>query len=320
MKSHNRSTLEVIREVIDIEADAIRSLSSQIGPEIDLLVNEILNSSGKVVVCGMGKSGLIGQKISATLSSTGTSSFFLHPGEAFHGDLGALERKDILLLLSYSGKTEEVVRILPYAKDKGLMTASITGKPDSLLAQNCHFHINASVKAEACPLQLAPTSSTTAALVVGDALALALMEKRGFKEEDFAKYHPGGSLGQRLLLTAQDTMIPAKEMPVARISDTAIDIVDKMAVGRVGLVVVCNEELKVEGVISAGDLIRALRLVPDVTNISVNDILTRNPVTCRASDTLNVVLTVMREQQITSVVVVDNALRLEGVVHQKASE
>lgn len=320
MTGFKRDTLEVVKEVIEIEADAIRNLSLQIGREMELLVEEIINTSGKVVVCGMGKSGIIGRKISATLSSTGTSSFFLHPAEAFHGDLGALGSKDILLLLSYSGETEEVVRLLPYANVNCIATAAITGAPDSILAKNCKFHLNASVALEACPLQLAPTSSTTASLVVGDALAVALMEKRGFKNEDFAQYHPGGSLGKRLLTNAQEIMIPVEDLLLVHEHDPLVEVIEKLVEGDVGIVVVQNNLGCLEGVISSGDFMRALKTCSTLSEMYLADLITREPVTCQPDQSLNDILYLMQDNAITSVVVVGNDNQIFGLVHQKLIE
>ncbi|HID00026.1 MAG TPA: KpsF/GutQ family sugar-phosphate isomerase, partial [Piscirickettsiaceae bacterium] len=194
------------KRVFDIEAAAIANLKTLLNDDFDGAVEAILNSSGRVVICGMGKSGLIGKKIMATLASTGTPSFFMHPGEAFHGDLGMVAPDDIFVAISNSGETEEVIRLLPFLKDNGNTIIAMTGNPASTLAKNADFHLNIAVPQEACPHQLAPTSSTTATLVMGDALAVALMEARNFQPQDFARFHPGGSLGRKLLTKVRHEM------------------------------------------------------------------------------------------------------------------
>jgi len=191
---------DIAKRVFDIEIESLQQVACSIDDEFARVVDAILKSTGKLVVIGIGKSGLIGKKIAATLASTGTPSFFLHPGEAFHGDLGMVGPNDIVLLISYSGETDEVLKLIPYLKWNKNVMIGITGNPISTVAKNCSYHLNIKVEREACPLELAPTSSTTAALVMGDALAIALMESRNFQQHDFARFHPGGSLGRKLLV------------------------------------------------------------------------------------------------------------------------
>ena len=198
--------LKAANQVFKLEASAILKLSEKLDANFSKSVSEIIDSKGKVIICGMGKSGLIGQKIAATLASTGTSSFSMHPGEAFHGDLGMIDSHDIFLAISNSGETEEVIRLLPFLKENKNIIIAMTGKPNSTLARHATYHLDISVEEEACPLQLAPTSSTTATLAMGDALAVALMLGRNFQPEHFARFHPGGSLGRRLLTTVKDIM------------------------------------------------------------------------------------------------------------------
>jgi arabinose-5-phosphate isomerase len=190
------NAIEIAKEVFEIESKEIRNLSNLLTEDFQKAIDLILNSSGKLIISGMGKSGIIGKKIAASLASTGTPSFFLHPGEAYHGDLGMVEKEDVVLLISNSGETDEVLKLIPYLRDQGNQTISMSKDPSSTLAENTKYHLNIAVSQEACPLQLAPTSSTTTTLVMGDALVVALMKARGFLAEDFARYHPGGSLGK----------------------------------------------------------------------------------------------------------------------------
>ena len=200
--------LDIFNSEIDIESVAIANLKSQLTSEVESAVDALYGITGKVILVGMGKSGIIANKIAATLASTGTPSFFMHPSEAYHGDLGMISKDDAVILISNSGETDEILRLIPHIKDNVKLIISMTGKPDSTLAINSDYNIDISVEHEACPLQLAPTSSTTATLVMGDAIAVALMKLRGFSAEDFAQYHPGGSLGRRLLTTASSVMRP----------------------------------------------------------------------------------------------------------------
>jgi len=190
------NAIEIAKEVFEIESKEIRNLSNLLTEDFQKAIDLILNSSGKLIISGMGKSGIIGKKIAASLASTGTPSFFLHPGEAYHGDLGMVEKEDVVLLISNSGETDEVLKLIPYLRSQGNQTISMSKDPSSTLAENTKYHLNIAVSQEACPLQLAPTSSTTTTLVMGDALVVALMKARGFLAEDFARYHPGGSLGK----------------------------------------------------------------------------------------------------------------------------
>ena len=224
---------KIAQEVFELELSAIKEVQRQLGEDFVNFIEFVHGISGKLIVCGLGKSGLIGQKISATLSSTGTSSFFMHPTEAFHGDLGAVSSGDVILMISNSGETEELVRLLPFAIDNGIKTAVICGQLSSTLALNCDFILSASVSSEACPLKLAPTSSTTACLVLGDAIAVALMKKSNFKREDFAKYHPGGNLGKELLQTAKDVMLKHDEIPTVTRNDNAFKILECITSGGV---------------------------------------------------------------------------------------
>ncbi|KUJ71348.1 SIS domain-containing protein [Thiomicrospira sp. WB1] len=251
------NALQIAKDVIQIEAEAVQHLTQLLDDQFEGSVHTILNTRGRLVICGMGKSGLIGKKIMATLASTGTPCFFMHPGEAFHGDLGMVAPDDIFLALSNSGETEEVIKLIPFLKDNGNSIIAMTGRPDSTLAQNADFHLNIAVPKEACPLQLAPTSSTTATLVMGDALAVALMQARDFQPQDFARFHPGGSLGRKLLTRVKHEMTSG-DLPFIDGSAPMIDVVHAMTEGRLGLCIVNQGE----GVITDGDLRRVMEADP----------------------------------------------------------
>lgn len=295
------------------ESEAIADLAALLTVDFEDSVRAILAGKGKVIVTGMGKSGLIGRKIAATLSSTGTPSFFLHPGEAYHGDLGMIEKGDIVLALSNSGQTDEVLKIIPYLQDNGNTVIAMTGNPDSTLARNSTYHLNVAVKHEACPLSLAPTSSTTAQLAMGDALAVALMHQREFKAEDFARFHPGGSLGRRLLTRVGDVMrkdnLPIVP-PSAKLSDVIIVISD----ARLGVAVVM-EDSKILGLVTDGDVRRAmLKYHNDFFDITVDRIMTRTPKMVKATDRLTVAEEIMHRHKIHSLIVTGDKDELEGIV------
>ena len=309
----NSKLLDLAADVINAEADGVSGLIGLLDENFCQIVNVISNTKGKVIVSGMGKSGIIGTKIAATFASTGTPSFFMHPGEAFHGDLGMICKEDVLLMLSYSGETEEIIRLLPYAKEHNIFVASITGDVGSTLAINSNNHICASVAREACPLQLAPTTSTTAALVVGDAIAVALMEVRNFKPENFAKYHPGGSLGRRLLLKVKDIMF-TDNLPVIRSDSFFYDLIEAMTNGNLGVVVVEDGEKRIKGLVSSGDMLRALRSNKGSSDILIEDIMTKEPVYIEESSNIEYAEKVMKKNEITCLLIQEKN-RLKGLVH-----
>jgi arabinose-5-phosphate isomerase len=258
-KNKNRSSASILsaaKEVFRIEAEAIRNLPSLLTEDFSNAAKAILKTKGRVIVSGMGKSGNIGKKISATLASTGTPSLFVHPADANHGDLGMITKNDIVLAISYSGETEEIIQLLPYLKEKKIILISMTGHTQSTLANHSDFHINVFVRKEACPLQLAPTSSTTATLVMGDALAVALMKQRSFQPEDFAMLHPGGSLGKRLLTRVENLMVK-KNLPIISSTTPLSKVISVMSAGRLGMGIVCDNK-KLKGIITDGDLRRAI--------------------------------------------------------------
>ncbi|EHC1570114.1 KpsF/GutQ family sugar-phosphate isomerase [Campylobacter jejuni] len=251
------NTLEIAKEVFEKEAQAILDLATNLDENFNQAVNLMLNTKGRCIVSGMGKSGHIGAKIAATLASTGTPSFFIHPGEALHGDLGMLTSEDVLIAISNSGETEEILKIIPAIKKREIPLIVMCGKKNSTLVKQGDIFLNIAVEKEACPLQLAPMSSTTATLVMGDALAAALMKVRNFKPDDFALFHPGGSLGRKLLTKVKDLMV-SSNLPIVHPDTEFIDLVDVMTSGKLGLCVVLENE-KLVGIITDGDLRRALK-------------------------------------------------------------
>ncbi|XHR97979.1 SIS domain-containing protein [Mucilaginibacter sp. UC70_90] len=292
---------DIAKRVFDIEIESLQQVADSIDDEFARVVDAILKSTGKLVVIGIGKSGLIGKKIAATLASTGTPSFFLHPGEAFHGDLGMVGPNDIVLLISYSGETDEVLKLIPYLKWNKNVMIGITGNPVSTVAKNCSYHLNIKVEREACPLELAPTSSTTAALVMGDALAIALMESRNFQQHDFARFHPGGSLGRKLLVKVKDLMRTDK-LPFINEEASFMDLLLRMSEGRLGMVIV-GDASRIKGVVTDGDLRRALLKHPDTSTLTIAEIMTVNPVIIDEHEFVGYAEQLMLEKKITTLLV-----------------
>jgi len=303
---------EIAKRVFNIEIESLRIVAEAIDDEFTRVVEAILAAQGKVVVSGIGKSGIIGKKIAATLSSTGTPSFFLHPGEAFHGDLGMVSPNDVVILISYSGETDEVLKLIPFLSWNKNILISLTGNPNSTVAKNSHFHLNTRIDQEACPLSLAPTSSTTAALVMGDALAVALMECRQFQHEDFARFHPGGSLGRKLLIKVKDLM-RTDNLPFITEDASFTDLVLRMSEGRLGMVIV-GDENHVKGLITDGDLRRALVRHPDTFTLTVPEIMTHNPVFVDENEFIHQAEQLMIGKKITTVLVgLAESRELKGV-------
>jgi arabinose-5-phosphate isomerase len=308
-------SLETGRRVLEIEARAIAELIGRLDQQFERAVETILACRGRVVVAGMGKSGLIGQKISATFSSTGTPSFFLHPAEALHGDLGRLVPNDVLMALSYSGETEELLRLLDTVKRLAVPMIVLTGRPASTLAQASDVVIDVSISEEACPLGLAPTASTTAMLAVGDALAMALLEKRGFKEEDYAALHPGGRLGVRLQ-RVENVMHTGDDVPRVRPETMLPEVIYEISKKGLGHAAVVDAEGRLAGVISDGDLRRFFqREGSGALDHCAADLMTRTPVTISRKELATRALNLMENRRITSLMVIDPEGRLEGVVH-----
>ena len=292
---------EIAKRVFDIEIESLQYVADAIGDDFTDVVKAILNTAGKLVVIGIGKSGIIGKKISATFSSTGTPSFFLHPGEAFHGDLGMVSPNDMVILISYSGETDEVLKLIPFLAWNKNTIIGITGNANSTVAKNSHYHLNIAIKQEACPLALAPTSSTTAALVMGDALAVALMESRGFQQEDFARFHPGGSLGRKLLIRVKDLM-RNDNLPFINEGASFTELLLCMSEGRLGMVVV-GDKAYVKGIITDGDLRRALLREPNTSKLTVTGMMTVSPVFIDETEFISQAETLMMEKKITTVLV-----------------
>jgi arabinose-5-phosphate isomerase len=303
----------IAKEVFEIESKEIANLSNFLTDDFEQAVNAVINSKGKFIICGMGKSGLIGKKIAATLASTGTPSFFLHPGEAYHGDLGMIEKQDVVLLISNSGETDEVLKVIPFLKSQGNISISMSGNPSSTLAKNTTYHLNIAVQKEACPLQLAPTSSTTATLVMGDALAVALMKLRDFKDKDFAQFHPGGSLGRRLLTTIESVM-KKENLPICNKNSTIKEVIHTITDGKCGLVVVI-ESNTIKGIITDGDIRRAMEHNEDkFFSLKANDLMSQNPKTISKDEKLTTASELMNSSKVNSLLVTDDKNKLIGIV------
>lgn len=305
--------VEVARRAVHTEMLALQEMEQRLGDAFAEAVETILACTGKCIVTGMGKSGLVGRKIAATLASTGTPSFFLHPGEAFHGDLGMISKEDVVLALSYSGETDEILKIVPFIHANGNRLISMTGKPDSALARNSDVHLDVGVREEACILHLAPTSSTTAQIAMGDALAVSLMQQRNFTSVDFARLHPGGSLGRRLLMTVGNVMRD-HDLPVVAPDCPAAEMIHAISKGGLGLIVVCDGD-RIEGIVTDGDIRRTMeRRRAEFFNIRARDIATLHPKTIAADEKLIEAEKMMTRNKITSLLVTDDAGRLQGVV------
>ena len=303
------------KEVIRIEGDAILNLIDTIDKNFANAVEMIFNSHGRVVFTGMGKSGIIARKIVATLNSTGTAAIFMHPTDALHGDLGMVRKNDIVILISKSGHTEELLQLIPMFKRINVTIIGMLGETDSKLAKECDIVLNAGVKEEACPLDLAPTTSTTVALVLGDALAIALLEKRGFTVEDFAMLHPGGSLGKRLSLKIEEIMITGKDIPVVDEKESLKDAILMITSKRLGATCVVNSEGVLTGIITDGDLRRLLEKTLDIKNLTAKDIMTKKPKTINKDFLASFALQQMENFNITLIIVVDKLNKPEGIVH-----
>ena len=301
--------------VIKLEAAAVADLASRINHDFALACRFMLNCRGRIVVMGMGKSGHIGNKIAATLASTGSPAFFVHPGEASHGDLGMITPGDVVLSLSNSGETGELVTILPVIKRLGVPLISMTGNPSSTLSRESDVNIDVSVAKEACPLGLAPTASTTAALAMGDALAVALLEARGFTELDFARSHPGGSLGRRLLLHVADIMHVDERIP--RVSETATisEALVEMTAKGLGMTAIVNDDRKVLGVFTDGDLRRTLDKEIDLHRSPVTTVMTRGGISIQPEKLAAEALKLMEENKISALLVTDREDRLSGALN-----
>ena len=306
--------LDSARKVLRIEADSVREQIDNVGPAFESAVEAMHSCQGRVVVTGMGKSGIVGQKIAATLASTGTPAFFLHPAEAIHGDLGMVIRGDVVLALSYSGETEEICRLLEFLKRLAIPLITMTGTPESTLARAADHAISVAISREACPLNLAPTASTTAMLAMGDALAMALSEKRGFREEDFAALHPGGKLGKKFL-RVRDLMRRGDRIPRVAPETRMTDAVHEMSAKLMGITAVVRNDGTLFGAISDGDLRRLLQSDDRLLAKAAGECAHPNPRTIAEEEFASAALRRMEEAKITSLFVVDGAGLLIGALH-----
>jgi arabinose-5-phosphate isomerase len=301
------------QRVVRLEGEAIAALGARLGEEFANAVMLIAGSRGRVIVAGVGKSGLIGRKIAATLTSTGTPASFLHPVDSVHGDLGIVGRDDVAILLSKSGESDELLALLAHLKGFGVRTIAITGDVASALARNCDVSLDAAVREEACPHDLAPTTSTTAALVLGDALAVALLQEKGFQREDFARIHPGGALGRQLVVRVDDIML-REELPILRDDATMREAIVMIARRR-GIAIVVDEASRVSGVVSAGDLSKMMERGGDIFPIQVRTVMTTQPKIAHTGELASAVAYRMEERGIVAMPVVDANDALVGVVH-----
>jgi len=304
------------RKVLETEAAAILALVDRLDDSFDRAVQLLRQCKGRVILSGMGKSGIICRKIAATLTSTGTAAFFIHPAEAIHGDLGAIRGDDVVVALSYSGETDELLRVLETIRRVGAKLIAITGGPSSTLAQAADVALDCSVTEEACPMNLVPTASTTAALAIGDALAMTLLVERGFKEEDFANLHPGGKIGKRLM-RVEALMHAGAQCPIVRADTRMSDVIYEMSSKGLGMTCVVDGDHALLGIITDGDLRRHMQRVGAIHELTAGDVMTRNPVSVAPATLAVEALNIMEQRKITSVVVADGAgpARVAGVVH-----
>jgi arabinose-5-phosphate isomerase len=316
VKSETETALELARKVLRTEAAAILSLVDRLNGDFERALEILYQCRGRVIVTGMGKSGIISRKIAATFSSTGTSAFFLHPAEAIHGDLGAIREDDVVVALSHSGETEELVRLLESIRRIGAKLIAITGTPASTLGRAADVALDCGIAKEACPMNLVPTASTTASLALGDALAMTLLVKKGFREEQFASLHPGGKLGKKLM-TVESLMQGGEDAPRVGLATVMPDVIHEMSSKRLGMTCVVDGEGRLAGVFTDGDLRRLMMKRPPnaVLALTAGEAMTPNPLTIGRSLLAVEALRIMETHKITSVVVVDGARRVEGVVH-----
>jgi arabinose-5-phosphate isomerase len=311
----NRSLLELAREVLTIEAEGVAQLVQKLDASFLKAVDLIYRAKGRVIVTGVGKSGIVGRKLVATLNSTGSRALFLHPVEAMHGDLGMVSKEDVVLALSNSGETHELTILIPSLQRLGAPIIAFTGKPASTLARHSRVVIDTGVPREACPLGLAPTASTTAMLAMGDALAVALLTKRGFQSQDFQRYHPGGSLGARLALAISQVMLTGDRLPLVPPQEKLSQVIREMDDKKLGAALVADRRQTLQGIITDGDLRRALALGGDILTKSAREVMTARPQTVTPDAKASQALELMEQRAITVLPVVDGAGRVLGIVH-----
>ena len=306
--------LTLARKVLQTEAAAVLALAERLDDRFAEAVSLIVRCKGRVIVTGMGKSGIICRKIAATLASTGTPAFFLHPAEAVHGDLGVIQSDDVVIAMSYSGETEELTRVLETLKRIGAPLIALTGGSKSTLAQAANVALDCSVSEEACPMNLVPTASTTAALAMGDALAMTVLVEKGFKPEDFANLHPGGKLGKRLMRVEQ-LMASGKALPVVQLHTSMRDVIHEISNKKLGMTTVVEKDGRLAGIITDGDLRRKMGTTQNVQDLTARDVMTANPIAIAQTTMAVEALAMMEQRKITSIVVIDADRRVEGVVH-----
>jgi arabinose-5-phosphate isomerase len=306
--------LSIARKVLQTEAAAVLALVDRVDDKFAHAVELIRHCKGRVIVTGMGKSGIICRKIAATLASTGTPAFFLHPAEAVHGDLGVIQSDDVVIAMSYSGETEELTRVLETLKRIGASLIAITGGQSSTLAQAANVSLDCSVSEEACPMNLVPTASTTAALALGDALAMTVLVEKGFKPEDFANLHPGGKLGKKLMRVEQ-LMSAGDALPVVQLHTSMRDVIYEMSRKGLGMTSVVEKDGRLAGIITDGDLRRKMATTPNIQDLCARDVMTAHPIAIRQTTMAVEALAMMEQRKITSIVVIDADRRVAGVVH-----
>jgi arabinose-5-phosphate isomerase len=310
------SIIDIAKKVLKIEAEAVNALVEKLGSNFEKAVEIIYQSRGKVVVTGMGKSGLVGKKIAATLASTGTPALFLHPAEATHGDLGMVTSDDVIIAISNSGETEEIVGLIPFLKRFNVHLISVTGKPESTLSKAADVTLDVSVKEEACPLGIVPTASTTATMAMGDALAVALLIKKGLKEQDFALFHPGGSIGKKFFIKVKDLMHTGEEIPKVTIGTPMSKTVIEMSSKRLGHTIVLDDNGRITGVVTDGDLRRGIeKWGGKFFEMTAGEVMTKSPRTVSEEELAAKALSIMESYSITALVVPDKNGRVVGVIH-----
>jgi arabinose-5-phosphate isomerase len=309
------SALKLARKVMAIEADAVAKLGARLDQHFVRAIDLILRCTGRVIVSGIGKSGHIARKIASTMSSTGTPAYFVHPAEASHGDLGMIQSNDLLIALSYSGESAELLTIIPLIKRRGAALIAITGNAGSTLALQADVHLDARVDQEACPLNLAPTASTTAALAMGDALAVSLLDARGFSADDFARSHPGGALGRRLLTRIGDVMRKFADAPSVPVTASLQEALREITRTRMGMTAIVDAKRKVVGVFTDGDLRRTLERISDVRNVPIASVMSINPTTVHADQLAVEAVKLMEERRVTQLPVVDSRGRMVGALN-----
>lgn len=307
--------IEQVKDVLKIEAQGIMDLVDRIGPEFEEAVQLVMKSKGRVILTGMGKSGLVGRKISATLNSTGTPSLFMHPAEAIHGDLGMVTKDDIILAVSNSGQTQEINNLLPILKTMGTKIISFTGDLDSPIALASDVVIDVGVEREACPMGLVPTTSTTAALAMGDALAVVLINRRRFNSKDFKRFHPGGSLGERLSIKVKEVMFTGDHIPIVVMGSKVEQAISEMDSKGIGATIVVDGDGRLTGILTDGDLRRALIKQKDIYPIRVEEIMSTSPKTIDEESMAAEALGIMELYGITHLIILDREKRVKGVVH-----